>query len=138
MMKVCNIHQQWILKFCLTYTVANSSPEMKKKHDVIEEYLLLLRSWEELKLIEVEVFILQRKLWLRQRYSLIQIPQHIQLGLMQLLEEVTQLQLSLEKTTRAMKDCNVADEDIAYSSSESDSDFWIIIIVLSLPLSFNL
>ena len=112
-------------------TIAHSSPEMRRKRDIIEEYFLLLRSREEIELIEVEVdtaikfystkkSVIEAEIRHRSDSS-------AYIGakclLIQLLQVVVKLQQGMESTSRAMKEPIVIDEVITSSDSESDTDF---------------
>ncbi len=112
--------------------IAHSSPEMKKKHEVVEEYLLLLRSREEIKLIEVEVdsvvaFYSSKKAVIEAEIKQFSDTSARSIGakclLIQLLQEVIQLQQCMESTRRTMKEPRLTNEYFTFSSSESDDDF---------------
>jgi len=112
--------------------VAHSSPEVKKKHEVVEEYLLLLSSREEIKLIEVEVDSVVSSYSSKKAVIEAEIQRFSDMSarsvgakclLIQLLQEVIQLQQRMESTRRTMKEPRLTNEDITYSSSESDDSF---------------
>ena len=113
-------------------TIAHSSPEMRKKHDIIEEYFLLLRSREEIELFEVEVdtaikFYSSKKSIIEAEIRHRSDSSAYSIGakclLIQLLQVVVKLQQGMESTSRAMKEPVVIDEGITSSDSESDTDF---------------
>ena len=113
-------------------TVAHSSPERNKKQEIIEEYLLLLRSHEEIELLEAEVNN-ARKHYLAKKATIeAEIVRHsdslspYSVGakclLIGLLHDLVKLQKEMESTFRAMKERTDVQDIICSSDSDSDSD----------------
>jgi len=131
------------LEFLSLLTVAHSSPERNKRQEIIEEYLLFLRSREEIELLEAEVNnsiqhyssqkdIIEAKVLHHSDSS----PYSVgaKCLLIWLLHDVVKHEEGIQSTLRAMKKRDEV-QDIVCSSdsdfdsdSDSDNDSWYIVV----------
>lgn len=113
-------------------SVVHSSPEANRRRTIIEEYLLMIRSHEEMELISAEVqhcihyyssklSIIEAEILSRSESELSAYAMGAKCLLNCLFQRVRKLRQAMESTNRAIKASHVKEID-SYSDSESDSD----------------
>lgn len=112
-------------------TIAHSSPEAKKKQEIIEEYLLLLRSREEVELLENEAknviqYYATKKGIIEAEILGLSDSSDFSAGakclLTHLLHNVVQLLQDMQSSYAIMKESTNFQNVVCSSDSDSDSD----------------
>ncbi len=113
-------------------SVVHSSPEANRKHTIIEEYLLMMRSHEEMELISKEVQnsihyyscklnIIEAEIRKQSEFGQSAYAMGAKCLLTSFFQRIRKLQQAMESTDRAIKASRVK-EVITSSDSESDID----------------